>query len=154
MGRLHFKFIKRIRRFLGWIWKQEGTPAQRSIGMAIGIFSGCFPLFGFQMFLGILLSSLFKANRLLAIVGTWISNPFTYIPLYWLNFQVGSFFLGSVSIFPDLTFSNRNELLAHGWIVTIRFLLGSSVVGLCFGLSLGSILYIFLKNSGISKFRI
>ena len=31
-----------------WIWKYEGTPAERARGLAVGIFSGCFPFFGFH----------------------------------------------------------------------------------------------------------
>ena len=77
-----------------WIWKEEGTPAERARGVAVGIFSGCFPFFGLQSLMGVCLASLVRGHHLLAVIGTWISNPLTYLPLYWLNYRVGSFVLG------------------------------------------------------------
>ena len=72
-----------------WIWQQEGSPGQRARGLAAGIFCGCFPFFGLQTLLGIALASVVRGNHLLAAAGTWISNPFTYVPLYWFNYHVG-----------------------------------------------------------------
>ena len=86
--------ICRLHSFSLWLWKQEGTPAKRARGLAICVFSGCFPLFGLQTFLGLGLASLLRGNHFLAAAGTWISNPITYIPLYWLNYRVGCIFLG------------------------------------------------------------
>ncbi|MFO0103826.1 MAG: DUF2062 domain-containing protein, partial [Cyanobium sp.] len=56
---------------------------ERARGLAAGIFCGCFPFFGLQTLLGIGLASVLRGNHLLAAAGTWISNPFTYVPLYW-----------------------------------------------------------------------
>ena len=95
MVQIFLNLLERLRQFLLWIWKQEGTPAQRARGMALGVFSGCFPFFGFQTLLGVMLASLFRGNRLLAATGTWISNPFTYLPLYWLNYKIGSSLLSN-----------------------------------------------------------
>ena len=80
-------FIQRIRKFASWLWMQEGTAGERARGIALGVFSGCFPFFGFQTLIGIILARLFKGNLLLAAAATWISNPLTYIPLFWLNYK-------------------------------------------------------------------
>ena len=94
MGRMLIKARERVQDALQWLWQQEGTPGQRARGLAAGIFCGCFPFFGFQTLLGIALASVVRGNHLLAAAGTWISNPFTYVPLYWFNFRVGSLVLG------------------------------------------------------------
>ena len=73
------RMIDRFRRALLWLWSQEGTPGQRARGLAAGVFAGCFPLFGFQTFLGVLFANLLRGNTFLAVVGTWISNPMTYL---------------------------------------------------------------------------
>ncbi|MED5164816.1 MAG: DUF2062 domain-containing protein, partial [Cyanobacteriota bacterium] len=79
---------RRLRRWLVWLWQQEGTPGQRARGVAAGVFSGCFPLFGLQTLLGVALASVVRGNHVLAAIGTWISNPITYLPLYWFNYQI------------------------------------------------------------------
>ena len=140
--------FKRFRRFLFWLWQQEGTPAQRARGIAVGVFSGCFPFFGLQTLFGIMLASLFRGNRLLAVTGTWISNPLTYVPLYWFNYQIGSYFLGRVENLQNLSIQ---EMWFQGWLVINRTLLGSSVVGLIAGSMSGCICYLLLKRFADKK---
>ena len=147
------KFFRKIRNTLVWLWNQEGTPGERARGLALGVFSGCFPLFGLQMFLGVILSNFFKGNRLLAISGTWISNPMTYIPLYWINYRVGCLFLGpfqgvnSLSQIASIDFWNISLSLL------VRVLLGSSTVGTIAGLIVGLISYFLLKDYQLMRHR-
>ena len=140
--------IRKFSKYCVWLWRQEGTPAQRARGLAVGVFSGCFPLFGLQTILGILLSTLVKGNRLLAISGTWISNPMTYVPLYWFNYFVGCIFLGHI---PNAVVQNSNitflSLWDKGSLVFLRMLLGSLVVGLFMGTLTGFFLYYLLTYS-------
>ena len=142
-----FALLKKVRRFILWVWKQEGSPAQRARGIAVGVFSGCFPLFGLQTLLGIMLASLFKGNHLLAAAGTWISNPLTYIPLYWLNFKIGSFFLDQpLPLSHSVQTLNKQELWNQGWFFSARLLLGSTLVGSILGISTGFVCYFLLKS--------
>ena len=128
----------RFNQALNWIWQQEGSPGQRARGLAAGIFCGCFPFFGLQTLLGIALASVVRGNHLLAAAGTWISNPFTYVPLYWFNYQVGDALLRGESAPPALSI-NQASLWDQGWSFTSRLLLGSSLVGLILALSLGTL---------------
>ena len=89
MIRILLELIQRVKKSFFWIWKQEGTPGERARGVAVGIFSGSFPFFGLQSLMGVLLASWFKGNHLMAVAATWISNPFTYVPLYWFNYKIG-----------------------------------------------------------------
>tara|TARA_B100000700_G_C14816706_1_gene747875 strand:+ start:32 stop:490 length:459 start_codon:yes stop_codon:yes gene_type:complete len=144
-------FIKRIRIFLSWLWQQEGTPAQRARGIAVGVFSGCFPLFGFQTILGVWLASFFRGNHLLAVTGTWISNPFTYVPLYWFNYKVGTSILGVSTNINDINLLPKDQLWQQGWSFSSRILLGSTLVGLTLSSFVGLLVFIFLNQS--SNFR-
>ena len=118
----------RGKKALIWVWQQEGTPGQRARGLGAGIFCGCFPFFGLQTLLGIALASVMRGNHLLAAAGTWISNPFTYVPLYWFNYQVGDMLLRGGPA-PTAEGLNQATLWSQGWAFTLRLLLGSSVVG-------------------------
>ena len=148
MIRIFLKLLKKTRAFFIWLWQQEGTPSQCARGVAGGVFSGCFPLFGLQTLLGVSLASLFKGNHLLAAAATWISNPFTYIPLYLFNYKVGSAFLGEGRNFNTLRQLNTQELWDQGWIISSRILLGSSIVGSILAIIIGLISYLlFIKFS-------
>ena len=120
----------RGRRLLQWLWAQEGSHGQRARGLAAGIFCGCFPFFGLQTLLGVALASVVRGNHLLAAAGTWISNPFTYVPLYWFNYQLGSWLLGPGRGWPGLATLQSEGMRQLGWSLMSRLLLGSCLVGL------------------------
>ena len=129
MGRMLRKAQQRLQRGLQWLWQQEGTPGQRARGLAAGIFCGCFPIFGLQTLVGIGMASVVRGNHLLAAAGTWISNPFTYVPLYWFNYRVGSLLLGQGRQWPGFDALHRDDISQMGWSVISRLMLGSSITG-------------------------
>ena len=137
---------QRLRRWLRWLWSQEGTPGQRARGVAAGVFCGCFPFFGLQTVLSIGVASLVRGNHLLAAAGTLISNPLTYVPLYWFNYQLGCWLLGQNTALPDLNDLNRSNVWEQGWSFTNRLLLGSTVVGAVFALMLGAAAYVIFQR--------
>ena len=109
--------------------------------------TGCYPVFGLQMVIGIGLASLVRGNHLLAVAGTWISNPLTSLPLYWLNYQVGCWLLGPGPVFPSLSQLKDGELLNLGTSFTGRLMLGSTVVVLLSALLVGGLYWLFLQRS-------
>ena len=145
MIQMHWNLIFRLRHFFRWIWIQEGTPGAKARGLAIGVFCGCLPLLGFQTLLGITLASVFRGNHLLAVSATWISNPLTYLPLYWFNYRVGSVFLGQNQNLQDLTQFVWRQIWEQGWSFGQSLLLGSALVGCFFGAFIGLLTYLLLK---------
>ncbi len=108
----------------------QGSPEHLARGMASGVFSGCFPLFGLQIILGVTLATLLRGNRLVAAAATWVSNPLTYLPLFAFNYQVGYWLLGDGSISDLTTLDSWQAWMDMGTEVSSRLMLGSSVVGL------------------------
>jgi len=147
------KIIKEFnsKKILSLFWDQDGTPYFNAKGIAVGVFSGCFPFFGFQTLLGIFFARLINGNLVLAAIGTWISNPFTYVPLYILNFKVGSIFFKDNSKNIDFNDLIGDDIFSQGWIFTSRLLIGSCLVGLCFGLSLGFLTFYLYKIRAQNK---
>ena len=124
---------------------QNGSPFFNAKGLAIGVFSGCFPFFGLQTLIGVFFAKLARGNIVLAAIGTWISNPFTYIPLYYFNYKVGSIFLNtSTNNIIEKSFFIDN-LWQQGRIFSLRLLLGSSFVGIFLALICGSIVFFIYK---------
>ena len=133
------------KKILSLFSHQNGSPFYHAKGLALGVFSGCFPFFGFQTLIGVFLAKLVKGNILLAVIGTWISNPFTYIPLYYFNYRVGSIFLKNS---PNNIIEKNlviDDLWKQGSIFSIRLLLGSSFVGLLLAFFSGSVIF-FIYN--------
>ena len=146
MKTIFFNLIQRIHKFIYWLWNQEGSPSQRALGLGVGIFSGCFPFFGLQTLMGVFLAKIFKGNSILAALGTWISNPFTYAPLYYFNYWVGSLLIDKKKNIVDFSNITTNELWSQGWYLSSRLLMGSICVGLVTGI-IGSVgLYLLLKK--------
>ncbi|MEM8779498.1 MAG: DUF2062 domain-containing protein [Cyanobacteria bacterium P01_G01_bin.49] len=95
------KLIKRRRSRWGRQWRYcylrfgrlRGTPRCISRGLAFGVFAGCFPLFGLQTIIGVLLAVIFRGHKLAAAAGTWVSNPLTYVPIFAFNYKVGELLL-------------------------------------------------------------
>ena len=142
------KLIKNLnyKKILSLFLKQDGTPLFNAKGVAVGVFCGCFPFFGFQTLLGLFLARVAKGNLFLAAIGTWISNPFTYIPLYFFNYKVGSFLLkNSPNIILDKDLMVE-ELLKQGSFFSSRLILGSALVGLLLASISGTIVFLLYKR--------
>ena len=146
MRKIFLNLIKRIRKFISWFWNQKGLPSQRALGLAVGIFSGCFPFFGLQTLMGVSLAKILKGNSILAAVGTWISNPFTYVPLYYFNYRLGSLILNKNKNIVDFSHITTNELWYQGWYLSSRLILCSICMGLLTGVVCGLGLYFLLKK--------
>ena len=142
---MRFKRDITYKKILSLFRQQNGGPFFNAKGLAIGVFSGCFPFFGFQTLIGVFLAKLAKGNIYLAAIGTWISNPFTYIPLYYFNYKIGSFFFNNSS--DNIIEKNLviEDLWKQGSNFSLRLLLGSACVGFLFALISGSVFFFIYK---------
>ena len=84
---------RRLQYFYWRLARLRGQPESLARGLACGVFAGLFPFFGSQTLLAVLLAFLFRGNKILALVGPWISNPFTSLPIYAFNFYIGKWLL-------------------------------------------------------------
>ena len=142
------KLIKNLnyKKSLSLFLKQEGTPLFNAKGAAFGVFCGCFPFFGFQTLLGLFLARVAKGNLFLAAIGTWISNPFTYVPLYFFNYKVGSLLLKNS---PDIVLDKNliiEKLWEQGSVFSLRLILGSALVGLLLASISGVVVFWLYKR--------
>lgn len=73
------------------LWQMNRNSLNRAV--FIGVLAAFFPLPG-QMPLAIIGSLLVRANIPMAIALTWITNPLTAIPVFWVAYCLGAFLLG------------------------------------------------------------
>lgn len=106
----------------------QGTPDDIAKGVALGVFIGMTPTFGFQMLIAVFFAYLLRENRLAAILGVWITNPVTAPFIYVGEYEVGRLMLQ----LERVTFSTQfsfNSLLDLGWNILVPITVGSLVVG-------------------------
>jgi len=130
-----WSYIRQLKLNLLRFIRMRGTPDEIAKGMALGIFIGMTPTFGFQMALAVFFAILLKENKLAAVLGVWITNPLTAPLIYALEYESGRLLMGMPPVaFPhDLTFSS---LFTLGEDVMIPLTLGGVVYGvLCAGLA-------------------
>jgi uncharacterized protein (DUF2062 family) len=113
------------------IVRMRGKPEYLARGLAAGVFAGCFPFFGLQILFGVAVAILVRGQKLLAAAGTWVSNPFTYIPIFLFNYHVGQWLLGreELSISQDslISWETIIELKAE---FALTLLFGCFIVGI------------------------
>ncbi|WP_432822513.1 DUF2062 domain-containing protein [Trichloromonas sp.] len=124
-----FGLIRQIKLNLLKFIRLRGTPDEIAKGMALGIFIGMSPTFGFQMAIAVFFAFLLKENKLAAVLGVWITNPVTAPFIYALEYESGRLLLGMsrVSLPAELTF---DSLKVMGWEVMAPLGLGSLIYGL------------------------
>jgi len=118
------------RRFI----RMQGTPEYIARGLAIGVFAGFFPIFGFQTIVGVALATLFRSHKIAAAAGTWVSNPLTYLPIYTINFKIGRSLLNSQQEFVPESISSFSDLIQHGTQFGVALFLGCLVMGIIGGI--------------------
>jgi uncharacterized protein (DUF2062 family) len=72
----------------------DDTPQRIARGVAVGLWVAFTPLLGFHMIIALMLAALFRANKALAVLLVWLSNPMTLIPIYLPAYLTGRFFVG------------------------------------------------------------
>ncbi len=90
-------FNRKIAGYVEKIKKLNGDPHYVAFGMAIGVFVAITPTIPFHTILAITLAVLLKASKPAAILGVWISNPFTVLFLYFACYKTGHFFFDGSS---------------------------------------------------------
>jgi uncharacterized protein (DUF2062 family) len=106
----------------------RGTAEDVARGMALGVFIGITPTMGIQMPIAFFFAMLLKENKIAALIGVWISNPMTAIPIYTYNFKIGKYLLGTPDIkMPD--FSSLSDIMALGHDLILPLTLGSLIAG-------------------------
>lgn len=122
--------------FIENVLKNQDSPVKKAGAIALGVFIGIAPFWGFQGVLAILLASVFKLNKTISFAFSNISIP-PMIPFIVIaSFKIGDVLLGSNTEF------NTDDLLENLKILgnVKEYLLGSFVLAtsaacLAFGIS-------------------
>lgn len=120
------KFIRRgyrrryrkARRFVvRHLLHADDPPHRLAMGVAIGLFWTFTPFLGAQMLLVVACAWLFRANKVVGLPLVWISNPATFVPIFYPCYCIGRWMLGWPSVGRQW-WSELTVPPGEGWEVT------------------------------------
>ena len=129
--------------FLDDVLKSNDTPAQKSMAIALGLFVGIAPFWGFQTVLAFGLATFFKLNKAITFLFSNISFP-PFIPfIIYGSLVVGRFFVPNTTpivLDKTLTFASIQSNL-------VQYIVGSLVLAFSTALLVGFLSYLFFNLS-------
>lgn len=87
-------YERRLRYYYLRFLRLKGEPHELALGVALGVFSGMMPVIPFQIALAVALALFFKASKITAALGTWVSNPLNWYFLYLYEYKLGAYLMG------------------------------------------------------------
>ncbi len=106
-----------------------------ALGLALGVYGGCLPALPalpLQSIIALLLAFLFRASKIAALVGTWVSNPFNWVFFYWAEYKIGSLFI-PVDMRIDFPSMGVQGFVSIGMKGLLVLLIGGAILGLPLG---------------------
>lgn len=130
-------FVRRLSSREGWaqLWKEvmvrpDESNERKAWSMAFGVFMGIFPVWGFQLAIGIPLAIYLRLNKALFLLAANISI-FPITPVFWaLSLVTGKIILG----YEDWAFRWKDITLTQFKEAGLAFFLGGAVLALALGL--------------------
>jgi hypothetical protein len=135
------KFERQLRYYYLRFIRLRGEPHELALGMAFGALTGMMPIVPFQSVLAITLAVFFKASKITAALGTWVSNPLNWYFLYYYSYKLGAYILcvqeENSSFFAIMKSIRAGEdglviaekILHAGGTIIGSFLIGGIVMG-------------------------
>ena len=102
-----------------------------AMAFAVGVFIGMSPLLGIHTILGLLAAWLFRLNRLITLVGVFVTNPWTIVPIYSFGTWVGAKLIGLDNLLPvidDWSHITLIGLFKEFRPLLLPFLIGNTVI--------------------------
>jgi SAM-dependent methyltransferase len=107
-----------------------------ALGVAMGVFVGCTPLWGAHLAMAVLLASVLRLNRFLVYAAANVANPLTVGPILFVELQIGHRILHGTWL--ALRMDEVRQVGLTGFVTAL--LLG----GLLFGLAAGALAWIIV----------
>ena len=136
-----------IRKFFKeQLFNKEEPVKTKALSVGFGVFMGIFPVWGYQMLIGVAVAHYFKLNKALFLVAANISFP-PFIPLIIFgSYKVGALFMTNP----------RNDLLFNSGVTMdsvkgnlSQYFLGAVILSIIMGVLAGTLtwLYFLIKRS-------
>lgn len=148
-----------INRWIHRLIHLNETPYRIAMGCACGIFCSALPIFG-QTFIGMITARILKASVIASLPWTWISNPLTTLPIWYVGYRLGIWIMPGkhkplshteiqalMQNFDQMDWNQGVSLLtAEFWEALQPLWLGAVVMGLAMAVPSFILVYYFAKG--------
>ncbi len=133
MGSVEHKYLRRLLAL-------DDTPERIALAFSVGVFLSFSPLLGLHTILGLTIAFVFGLNRPAVLIGVFVNNPWTIVPIYTAGAYVGWYLFGFPTPveLPDFHWNNlwhfaiwRN--IIKQWPVLKPLVLGSTILSFVAG---------------------
>lgn len=88
------------------LFRNADSTHKITAGVAIGIAISFSPFLGTHIFIAMFLCWVFRVNVFAGVIGTMAGNPWTFPPMFWLDYKLGAFLfqffgVGEIVAMPD-----------------------------------------------------
>jgi len=132
----------------------KDSPQRIALSFAFGAFWGCSPLIGLHTIGAFFIAWLLGLNRFIAVAGTYITNPWTMIPIYtfslWLGLKITGITYAASIRWKDITFLNLMSEI-KGLIIPLT--VGTLVFGAIIAIIGYIVVYYTIKRYRETKVR-
>lgn len=95
--------------------RNPGSPEYLGRGMAVGLFVGFLIPIGAQTLIALFLAIVCRGSKILAITGTYVTNPVTVLFIYPIQFYIGSYLIFNPIQFHETSAKLRQLLNDPSW---------------------------------------
>lgn len=130
---MKFKYFKE--KFCELLHYNE--PSDRlALSFAIGVFVAFTPTLGLHFLTTLLVAWVMKLNKLMALLGTALNNPWTFVPIcgssMWVGLKIWPLTAGASKLnWSNLSFQNLGMLKSY----ILPFIIGSTLLGIIFSIA-------------------
>lgn len=131
-----------IRSFINaHFFDKDEPPIKKALSVGFGVFMGIFPIWGYQMLVGVALAHLLKLNKALVLVASNISIPPLIPFIIYGSYKLGALFVSDPKndfLFSDgLSLENIKDNL-------LQYIIGAIVLAIVAGVLFGVLTYVYL----------
>ena len=90
------------------IFQVKESPHRIALAFAVGVFMGISPLLGLHYIGGIMLAWLFRLNKLVAVIGVTVNNPWTIVPISSFCAWFGAKLIGVNQVLPEVDWKSMS----------------------------------------------
>ena len=144
--------MTRLQRLKQILVNVDEPPHRTALAFGVGVFIAFSPLLGFHWLLTLVVCLLFRLNKVVTFLGTYVNNPWTIAPLYLAGTGIGCALLG---VAPEglgtVEWHTHGAAFYRGLVEHLRpylwpYVLGNTLLGLVAGLSAYLLLRWFLER--------
>jgi uncharacterized protein (DUF2062 family) len=130
--------LKNIKKYF---FNSSETNIRLSFAVGIGIFTAIIPIWGFQNILALILSFLFKLNKVIVLTASNLSQP-PFTPFIILgSYLLGGFLIGTNTESIDFSADTLYDVFSND---LLKYIIGSIVLAVIFSIVSGVITYYLL----------